>query len=146
MAIQLKNLNVGDKVRLGKYQVKNETKKDLIWQVAAKDHAGYPGNSVTLLTERIIDLRAVDAKEPNNSDSNRRSSGNNRYKDSNLRQWLNKSGQPWFSKTHTADEPPINANLHTNGQTEYRDKDGFLSAFTQEELNEIGRASCRERV
>ena len=137
MAIQLKNLNVGDKVRLGKYQVKNETKKDLIWQVAAKAHPGYPSNSVTLLTERIIDLRAVDAKEPNNSDSNRQSYGNNRYKDSNLRQWLNKSGQPWFSKTHTADEPPINANLSSNGQTEYRDKDGFLSSFTQQELNAI---------
>lgn len=137
MAIQLQNLNVGDKVRLGKYQVKNETKKDLIWQVAAKNHAGYPSNSVTLLTERIIDLRVVDAKEPSNSDSNRKNYGNNRYKDSNLRQWLNKTGQPWFSKTHSADEPPINSNLHTSGQTEYRDKDGFLSSFTQEELNSI---------
>lgn len=137
MAIQLNNLNVGDRVRLGKYQVKNETKKDLIWKVAAKNHTGYPSNSVTLLTEKIIDLRGFDAKEPSNSNTDRKNYGNNRYKDSNLRQWLNKSGQPWFNKTHTADEPPTNANLHSSGQTEYRDKDGFLSAFTAEELNAI---------
>ena len=135
MAIQLKNLNVGDKVRLGKYQVKNEAKKDLIWQVAAKDHAGYPSNSVTLLTERIIDVRGFDAKEPSNSDSNRKSYGNNRYKDSNLRQWLNKSGYPWFSKTHTADEPPTDAGM--SQPTGYDTKQGFLSSFTQEELNAI---------
>lgn len=137
MATQLKNLNVGDKVRLGKYQVKSEAKKDLVWTIAGKNHIGYPGNSVTLLTDRIIDLRAFDAKEPSNANSDRKNYGNNRYLDSNLRQWLNKAGQPWFVKTHGADEAPTNANLHSSGQTEYHNRDGFLSSFNAEELNGI---------
>ena len=135
MAKQLKDLNVGDKVKFGRYQVESESTQDVVWKVAAKNHAGYPANSVTLITEKIIDLRAFDAKEPNNSNSDRKDYGNNRYKDSNLRQWLNKSGQPWFEKTHSADEPPINANLHTSGQTEYRGKNGFMGHFNEMELS-----------
>ena len=58
----------------------------IIWLKADKDHADYPSNSTTLITEKIIALRAVYAKEPNNSDTNRQSYGNNRYSLSQL--WL----------------------------------------------------------
>lgn len=132
----LNSLNVGDKVKIGKHQVNNEAKQDIIWQVGAKNHTGYPSNSVTLVADKIIDIRGFDAKEPNNSDSNRKTSGNNRYKDSNLRQWLNKAGSPWFVATHSADEPPTDAGTDNTG-TGYDTRDGFLSAFTGDELGGI---------
>lgn len=136
MAKQLKDLNVGDKVKFGRHQINDETPQEIIWEVAAKEHNGYPADSVTLITDKIIDIRAFDAKEPNNSDSNRGSYGNNRYKDSNLRQWLNKSGQPWFEKTHDADEPPTNAGTNNYG-TGYDARPGFLTHFEQDELTAI---------
>ena len=132
----ISSLPVGAKVRFGKHQVNNEAKQDIIWQVGAKNHSGYPGNSVTLVTDKIIDIRGFDAKEPSNSNSDRRSYGNNRYRDSNLRQWLNKAGSPWFEKTHSADEPPTDAGTNNNG-TGYDKRDGFLSAFNSDELAAI---------
>ena len=49
--------------------------KPIIWKIADRNHAGYPANSVTLITERIISLKCFDAIESGNSDSNRRSYG-----------------------------------------------------------------------
>ena len=63
--------------------------KPIVWKIADKGHAGYPANSVTLITERIISLKCFDAIESGNSDSNRRSYGNNRWIYSNIRRWLN---------------------------------------------------------
>lgn len=132
MAQSINNLAIGSKVKFGRYNVETDAKQDIIWQVAAKGHQGYPVNSITLLTEKIIDLRGFDAKEPSNSNSDRKQYGNNRYRDSNLRQWLNKGGSPWFQKTHTADEAPTDGRM--SQPTGYDAKDGFLSAFTEEEL------------
>lgn len=129
----ISTLPVGSKIKFGKHQVNTEVKEDIIWQIGAKNHNGYPANSITLVAEKIIDYRGFDAMEPSNSDSNRKTRGNNRYKDSNLRQWLNKAGNPWFVKTHTADEPPTNAGTNNYG-TDYDTRDGFLSAFTADEL------------
>lgn len=130
--IPLSELPVGTKVKLGKYQVESESPEDLVWQIAAKNHSGYPSNSVTLITKDIIDIRGFDAKEPSNSDSSRSKYGNNRYKESNIRQWLNKSGSSWFTKTHTDDEPPTDAGTNDYG-TGYDDKKGFLSFFNDDE-------------
>lgn len=63
--------------------------KPIIWKIADKNHAGFPANSVTLITERIISLKCFDAMEPSNNDGNRRSYGNNRWIWSNIRRWLN---------------------------------------------------------
>ena len=65
--------------------------KPIIWLVADKNHAGYPSNSVTLVTNQIIKMLCFDAKESANSNRDRRSYGNNRYIYSNLRQ-LDASG------------------------------------------------------
>ena len=131
----LSDLPVGAKVKFGNYQVETETAEPIIWQIAGKNHTGYPGNSVTLITEKIIDLRGFDAKEPNNTDADRKLQGNNRYKDSNLRQWLNKSGNPWFVKTHTADEPPNDAGM--SEPTGYDGKNGFQRYFTPDEFDAV---------
>lgn len=132
MAQAISNLAVGAKVKFGNYKVESEVLAPLIWKVADKNHSGYPASSVTLITENIIDLRGFDAKEPTNTDTNRQTYGNNRYLHSNLRQWLNDSGDSWWAATHTYDATPNDAGM--SQPTGYDDKRGFKSYFTANEL------------
>lgn len=136
MAQLISNLPVGSKVKFGRYSVESEVAKPIVWQIADKNHTGYPANSITLLTDKIIDLRAFDAQEPSNADANRRSYGNNRYLHSNIRQWLNKGGHSWHINTHSADAPPTDAATNNYG-TGYDDKNGFLDSFDANELSAI---------
>ena len=99
----------------------------IIWQVADKNHSGYPANSVTLIAANILKIAAFDAKESGNSDSSRRSYGNNRYALSNIRQWLNKSGSPWYVAQHSADAAPSSGNVSYNP---YDGQSGFLTDFS----------------
>ena len=121
----LGSLAIGSKIKIS-----HSVLGDIIFLKADKDHGGYPENSTTLITEKIILLRAFDAKEPNNSDSNRKSYGNNKYSVSNLDQWLNSTaaaGQ-WYSARHSADQAPDNANVWSN-YNEYDQDAGFLAGF-----------------
>ena len=79
----LGSLEVGSKVK-----VSHSKMGDIEFLIVDKDHDGYPENSTTLITEKIILFRCVDAKEPNNSDVGRKNYGNNKYSVSNLDQWL----------------------------------------------------------
>ena len=99
----------------------------IIWQVADKNHSGYPANSVTLVAANIIKIAAFDGKESSNSDNSRRDYGNNRYALSNLRQWLNKSGSLWYVAQHSADAAPSSANVTYNP---YDRQSGFLTGFS----------------
>lgn len=135
MAQLLSNLAVGAKVKFGNYKVESEALAPLIWKVADKNHAGYPANSVTLITERIIDFRGFDAKEPTNTNADRQNYGNNRYLHANMRQWLNDSGASWWAATHTYDATPNDAGMST--VTGYDDKQGFKSYFTTDELGAL---------
>ena len=146
MAQLLSNLPIGAKVKFGKYSVNGETAQPIIWLVVAKNHVStpaYPTNSVTLLTARIIDNRCVDAKEPNDSGSNRVLYGNNRYSLSNIDQWLNDDdgGGLWYSAQHSTDSAPTNNSV--TGGTAYADRPGFLNAFTDSEKNVIMSTSIR---
>ena len=88
---------------------------------------------VGLVTERIISLKCFDAKEPSNSNSDRRNYGNSRAAVANLLQWLNSAagaGQ-WYSAQHSADAPPNNANVWSN-YNEYEAEAGFLNGFEQD--------------
>lgn len=127
MAQLLSALPVGAKVKDPNTKYSG---KPIIFQVAAKGHSGYPGNSVTLLTEKIISLKAFDAIEAGNSVSNRRSYGNNRYAHSNIRQWLNSAAASWYAAQHSADAPPSSANVWTN-HNPYNTEAGFLTNFSQ---------------
>lgn len=121
----LSSLPVGSKVK-----ITHSIIGDIPCIVAAQNHDGYPSNSTTLITEKIILFRCLDAKEPNNSDSNRKSYGNNKYSVSNLDQWLNSTaaaGQ-WYSARHSADQAPNNANVWNN-YNEYDQDAGFLAGF-----------------
>lgn len=105
--------------------------KPIVWKIADKGHTGYPSGSVTLITEKIISLKAFDAIESGNSNSDRRSYGNNRYIYSNLRQWLNSQAAAgkWYSAQHSADAAPTNANVWSN-YNEYDQEAGFLAGFS----------------
>lgn len=128
MSQTLADLSIGSKVKFGKYQVNTEDAQPIIWTIVAKNHTGYPENSVTLHATEILDLRCMDAKEPNNSDSNRANYGNNRYSLSNLDQWLNKNNaaNEWYVATHAADQSP-----------DYASRPGFLNSFNESELDAI---------
>jgi len=106
----------------------------IVFQVAAKNHEGYPENSETLITEKLITLKAFDAKEPSNSDSNRRTYGNNRYLYSNIRQWLNKDVDSWYEPQHETDEPP---NANGVNYNYYDSESGFLSNFSRDFKKQI---------
>ena len=108
--------------------------KPIIWLVADKNHAGYPSNSVTLVTNQIIKMLCFDAKESANSNRDRRSYGNNRYIYSNLRQWLNSAAAAgaWYTAQHSADAAPTSGNVW-NGYNAYDGLAGFLNAFTADE-------------
>ena len=108
----------------------------IIWEIGDKNHAGYPANSVTLVAANILKLACFDAKESGNSNSDRRRYGNNRYSLSNLRQWLNKAGSPWYQAQHGADAAPTNANVWSN-YNEYDDEAGFLTGFSAQMLAAI---------
>ncbi|SHN77158.1 DUF6273 domain-containing protein [Desulfitobacterium chlororespirans] len=143
----LSDLPIGSKIKYGTYKVENSSVEPIIWRIVDKNHAGYPDDSVTLLTDRIIDFRGFDAKEPGNGSSGRVEYGNNRYRTSNLRQWLNSNGaaNSWWSaqnltggtaNTNNHDAQPDN--LGMNGEpTGYSDIPGFLNNFTADELSKI---------
>ena len=86
------------------------------------------------MTNQIIKLLCFDAKESANSNSDRRSYGNNRYIYSNLRQWLNSAAAAgaWYTAQHSADASPTSGNVW-NGYNAYDGLAGFLNAFTADE-------------
>ena len=106
----------------------------IVFEVVGVNHhvtTEYP-QTITLMTKNIIRKAAFDAKEPNNTDSNRKTNGNNRWSVSNIRQWLNSSGAAgkWFTAQHTYDAPPTTANVHGEGDVAYADAPGFLAGFS----------------
>lgn len=103
----------------------------IVWVIADKNHAGYPANSVTLLSKYILTLKCFDAMEPLSSSGNRRNYGNNRYLYSNIRQWLNSAAGAgaWYTPQHSADAPPTNENVY-DGYNEYDAEAGFQNDFS----------------
>lgn len=135
MAQNLSNLPIGAKVKFGKHSINGETAQDIIWVVVAKNHTGYPTNSVTLLTERIVDMRCFDAAEPNSPNSDVQEYGLGRYELSNIRQWLNSSSDSWYVAQHTYDQAPNGT--YTTKRTEYNTRPGFQRYFSSSERNAI---------
>ena len=139
MSKAISSLAVGDKIEvpvLSAYQSRFGAK--IIFKVADKNHSGYPSNSVTLITEKIIQLMCSDAKEASNSNSDRRSYGNNRHIHSNILQWLNSNATAgnWYSPKHSADAPPTNANVWDN-YNEYDAWAGFLAMLDPKFVAEL---------
>ena len=145
MSQALSNIAVGAKIKFGKYQVNAETPQEIIWTVVAKNHTGYPENSVTLHSTYILDLRCFDAKEPSNSLSTRQDYGNNCYSVSNIDQWLNKdaAGGAWYVAAHSADQSPNMPKYVQGYSTQYADRPGFLNGFTDDEKASVLSTTIR---
>ena len=91
--------------------------------------------TITLMTKHIIRKAAFDAAEPNNTDSNRKDKGNNRWSVSNIRQWLNSDGAAgsWWTAQHEYDEAPTSGNV-SDAAGAYADAPGFLAGFSADVL------------
>ena len=125
-SIDLNQLPIGSKI------VDPNTKyygKPIVWIIADKNHKGYPDNTITLISEKILCLKCFDAIEPNNSNDNRKRWGNSNYKYSNLLSWLNSSGYRWYRSQHNADAPPSSPNIY--GGNPYDTEQGFLTGFSK---------------
>ena len=95
----------------------------IVFEVVGVNHhttAEHP-KTITLMTKNIMRTAAFDAAEPNNTNSYRKSAGNNRWSVSNIRQWLNSSGTAgsWFTAQHEYDAAPT-----------YASEPGFLAGFS----------------
>lgn len=144
----LSNLEVGSKVKFGKFQVNTEDTQPIVWTIVAKNHQctpAYPENAITLHATEILDLRCFDAKEPSNSNSYRLNYGNNLYSVSNLDQWLNKdaAGGAWYSAAHSADHSPDTSDGTGGYGTQYATRHGFLNGFTDDEKAAIFSTTIR---
>lgn len=122
----LSSLASGTKVKLGKW---NNT--DLQWKVA-RDTSD---QSIRLVLEptsvSLLGNKMWDNKEPSNSDSDRRSYGNNRYIYSNIHQWLNATkATGWYTAQHRTDAAP-----------NYSSQAGFLSGWSENHIAALDRAT-----
>lgn len=83
---------------------------------------------LTAESVNVLGNKQFDAPEPNNSNSDRRSYGNNRYIWSNIHQWLNstKGANQWYTAQHGADAPP-----------DYQNQVGFLNGWATNELDAL---------
>ena len=134
MAQLLSNLPLGAKIKFGKHQINTETAESIVWRVVAKNHNGYPANSVTLIADNIIDLRTYDAQESSSWNSDEGvGNGYIDYKLSNIQQWLNSDAAAgeWYTAQHSNDKPP--ASTYTYYGTEYSLRPGFLNNFAEDE-------------
>ena len=148
MAQSLSNIALGSLIKFGKYSVNGETPQDIIWRVVAKGHQStpaYPSNSVTLMADKVIDLRAFDAKHTLIDGLTRDATlyGYNKYSVSNIDQWLNKDSPAgeWYVPTLDSDQPPTWNSVEYD--TEYSNRPGFLNAFTEAEKNAILNTTIR---
>lgn len=87
---------------------------------------------LTAESVNVLGDKQFDAPEPNNSNSNRKSYGNNRYIWSNIHQWLNstKGANQWYTAQHRADAPPNYTNVA-----------GFLHEWTEKEIGVLENAN-----
>ena len=117
----LKDLPIGTKV------VDPNTKyygQPIVWIIADKNHAGYPANTVTLISEKILCLKCFSAQEYSNI-VYRQKYGSNRYKSSNLLQWLNSD-----KSTLRYSSPPSSYKVFNN-ENPYDAEPGFLNNFSE---------------
>ena len=127
--IDLNSLTVSSTFKFGKYQVESEIPWDIEWEIVHQTD-----DYQIAMTKQIIDLRCFDAAEPTNPDNNnvntRKGSGNNNWKVSNIKQFLNSDQANWYSNQHQYDAPPNNSNTFSNP---YDNHKGFLYYFSDKE-------------
>ena len=125
--------SIGDQLPV--YYNGNEVLFDIVaFDVAIPSDSNYT-HSMTLMSHNCIDNLMIDNAEPNNSDNDIASKGNNRYAYSGIRQYLNsdKAAGEWWTAQHSTDTAPDYATK----------KDGFMSYFDSNFLSVIGKTKYR---
>ncbi len=113
-----KNVNIGDYIQFGRYN-----NKPILWRVIHKDANGDP----ILFADRILTIKAFDAKGSYHPVGDRRNYGSNFYKDSNIRQWLNSSSpNSGANRIDWIQNDPSAANMW-GGYNPYNTEKGFLA-------------------
>lgn len=120
-------LPVGAKVKFGSYAVRGQSPHQICWWKAHHDG--------TLLTEYLEEQFPFDAAEPK-ARGQRAEYGSNRYSKSNIRYWLNSTGENWFVGATPTDEAPTDDLVHSEVKGSDK-KPGFLSSFSEWELNAL---------
>jgi len=100
--------------------------------LVAEQQAG----STVLVADEVVMLGCFDAPEVRHEDWQRRLTGWNNYRRSNVHQWLNADGYGWYVPAHEFDEPPTEEVLAARetvydpvGHNAYAHKCGFLGWF-----------------
>lgn len=109
----------------------------ITWMVVDKNHVGYPENSVTLISDKILCYKCFDFKEKLQPFRHpRQTLGNERYAYSNILSWLNGRGVPgeWYTAKHDKDWPP---DAVGEIQKAYINEGGFLNGFDPKFLQSI---------
>lgn len=145
------DLPIDSKVKMGKFQ-SGYGDTPIEWRVVSKDHwqvdENYPVNAVSVITDKVIYNMCFDAKEPDNADENRKKDGNNRYRLSNIRQWLNSTlgGNHWYTPQNIngefhyndRDQPPSQEFITSEWRHRpYTNMNGFATMFRDYELDSI---------
>ena len=116
-----------------------EYRSGMVFRVAGHDH--YGKGITTLLSEYIVNVRALDAAEkgdPAQESVFEKKSlyGNNNYPDSNLHRWLNARTKAWYRPANEADNPPSAEHLRF-GEVPYEEEEGFLCRFGDPFINAL---------
>lgn len=158
-------INLGDYVQMGTYYDAPILWRCVAFEkISGYDDNGNPimdstdtvteyteGYLPLMLADKIICLKPFDAKTSSNNQTGshsrdekneRNQSGSNYWGDSNIRSWLN-SDAPAGEVVWLCGNPPTDENVSDNGESEtngiddYADEQGFLTNFSDSELDAI---------
>ena len=145
-AAQAANIDIGDYVQMGTYYG-----KPILWRCVDIDE-----NGPLMLSDKIICLKPFDAVTSLNDttgshsrrDEKTKKYSSNYWYDSNMRSWLN-SKENAGNVTWLCGNPPVENTQNDNSYGEYNEysgEAGFLTNFTDGELNTIKEVSQKSIV
>ncbi|WP_288527704.1 M64 family metallopeptidase [uncultured Eubacterium sp.] len=134
------NIQIGDYVKMGTYNGKS-----VLWRCVDFDE-----NGALMLSDKLVDTLAYDAKTNDNSNSKSHSRsykrddyGSNYWRDSNMRSWLNSTATAgkvdWL-----CGNPPKDG--YVSGTGAYNNKAGFLNEFSKAEIAAMKTVTQRSLV
>ncbi|WP_297129970.1 M64 family metallopeptidase [uncultured Eubacterium sp.] len=134
------NIQIGDYVKMGTYNGSS-----ILWRCVDFDE-----NGALMLSDKLVDTLAYDAKTNDNSNSKSHSRsykrddyGSNYWKDSNMRSWLNSTATAgkvdWL-----CGNPPKDG--YVSGTGAYNNKAGFLNEFSKSEIAAMKTVTQRSLV
>lgn len=107
----------------------------IVWRIMEHDHEGDPENSTAVISDKVLCLKAFDAREPKYPGSGQTASyireyGNGNYALSNILQWANSDADAWmwYTPQHEYDHPPDTTDYVTANP--YESEAGFLNGFS----------------